>query len=422
MVRNWVWSKWIGWALIAGMYAVLWAYKKDPPYTLVVDETHYWTTALQFSREPLPGISLLRNYPELNTPLPFMTGGWIIHFFGENIRYLRLYNLALSLLIVSLFLGKNPRDLRYFLAALAGICIAPYFLYCSLYYYTDLTSLVGALLGIVFYQKNQHAGAAFCMALAVCARQYAVAFPAAIILYELLLSRTQKPVRLTSFPAILNDKYHLIWYGIPFAVLLGWWLFWGGLGPPAEMARQTYHLPKKGIAGFNVGFSLYSMACFGFYYALPEAVLFSGTPYFRFFRNKTVWAVILAGVLGALLWLFPVEQTRNAYFTIPFIDPLDRWLNETGFSFGGKQVVYGLLALICAIRFFTRRPDLSAVLVGTHVLMMGKTQIAWDKYVMPALVVLWLLNLLDTRRQLRRLLPASILSSRPGPEPVAAEQ
>lgn len=418
LANNQFFGRRVGLVLITGLYAVLCLYKREPPYTLVVDEIHYWSTTLLFSRQWLPDVELLRSYPELNTPLPFLLGGWIIQLFGESIRHLRAYNLLLSFLIVNLFLWLNPKGLRLLLPALAGVFLAPYFLYCSLYFYTDLTTVFWVLLGIVLYQGRQHFGASICLALAICSRQYAIAFPIAIIAHE-LLSVDWKGWRT---PDVWKEKNHLIGYGLAAASLLGWWVFWGSLGPPAEMARQNYGLPRKGIGGFNIGFSLYTMACFGFYYVIPEALFFLRNPYGRFVRNKPAYALLLVGVIGALLWNFPIQQTRTPYFAIPFIDPLDRWLNQAGLTFMLKQIVYGVLAFACAIRFFTTRPDLGAVLVGVHILMMSKTQIAWDKYVMPALVVLWFLTLYQPGRSPGWRSPTSRPLGKPAPRQTPAEE
>jgi hypothetical protein len=50
------------------------------------DEHHYLPTAVLFSTEPLPSLNLLQTYNELNTPIPFILGGWALRVFGEDIQ------------------------------------------------------------------------------------------------------------------------------------------------------------------------------------------------------------------------------------------------------------------------------------------------------------------------------------------------
>ena len=64
------------------------------------DEVHFWPTSLGFSHSLLPTLDQLRNYDELNTPLPFMLFGWLEYFFGLGIFAGRLLNMFLSFSIV----------------------------------------------------------------------------------------------------------------------------------------------------------------------------------------------------------------------------------------------------------------------------------------------------------------------------------
>ena len=64
------------------------------------DEGHFWQTSLTFSESLIPTIDDLKNYRELNTPLPFVIFGALEYLFHQGIFAGRLLNLILSLIIV----------------------------------------------------------------------------------------------------------------------------------------------------------------------------------------------------------------------------------------------------------------------------------------------------------------------------------
>lgn len=70
------------------IFALIFSYKKQFNFGLYQDEIHYYATALKFSEQALPSIELLKNFDELNTPIPFILGGWVINLFGEDVRLL----------------------------------------------------------------------------------------------------------------------------------------------------------------------------------------------------------------------------------------------------------------------------------------------------------------------------------------------
>jgi hypothetical protein len=61
--------------------------------------------------------------------------------------------------------------------------------------------------------------------------------------------------------------------------------------------------------------------------------------------------------------------------------------------FGGdffRMTLFYILALIACLRFLVM--NLESLFVLTNVLMMLKSHIAWDKYLLPLIVILWFLN------------------------------
>jgi hypothetical protein len=65
---------------------------------------------------------------------------------------------------------------------------------------------------------------------------------------------------------------------------------------------------------------------------------------------------------------------------------LDRFLHLFCNDAARIIILYGL-ALLATIRFLKIGPDF--FLVWTNVLLMAKAHIAWDKYTLPLIVVLW---------------------------------
>jgi len=61
--------------------------------------------------------------------------------------------------------------------------------------------------------------------------------------------------------------------------------------------------------------------------------------------------------------------------------------------FGGdffRMTLFYILALIACLRFFAI--NLESLLVLSNALMMLKSHVAWDKYLLPLIVILWFLN------------------------------
>ena len=85
---------------ITAIYIVLmfWLDFLQGPYWY--DEQTFWNTSLTFSDRLIPRIEDLRDYTELNTPLPFIIFGALEYLFDRGIFTGRLLNLILSLIIV----------------------------------------------------------------------------------------------------------------------------------------------------------------------------------------------------------------------------------------------------------------------------------------------------------------------------------
>ncbi|MCU0467057.1 MAG: Dol-P-Glc:Glc(2)Man(9)GlcNAc(2)-PP-Dol alpha-1,2-glucosyltransferase [Arcicella sp.] len=371
-------------------FIVILIYKDFFSEKVYQDETHFFNTAILFSKEPIPSLNLLKTYPELNTPLPFMIGGWSINILGENIIPLRWMCFLLSFLILNLFIwvagNRNPHKIWW---CLLGLWLFPSYYLCTTYFYTDMFALSVLLGGMIAYLKRRHWLSAILFSISICSRQYAVAFPLAILAFEAfeILKKYQ------NINGLLNDifrKIPLFWYVLPVVTLLFWGVLWGGFAPPEEMARQYY----DSLASYKFGFVLYVSAITAVYFVIPEMVLGKKiTYYWQFPQKSPALFTIFLLVIGLIVYFSPAKQTYNPYFTWPYMGYVDQGLSVMGFSYHLKQIIFGLLMLISLMRFISPSMTLISWVFIVNTLLLGKAQLSWDKYSLPTMMVLWFLVL-----------------------------
>ncbi|GAB4013850.1 hypothetical protein GCM10028808_34430 [Spirosoma migulaei] len=364
------------------------------PVFLYSDETHFFKTTLQFAREPIPSARLLQTYSEVITPLAFIIGGWICRLFDPTIQTLRLYNVALSFLLLTTLLWLNPGPARRFWIVVAGLAISQYYYYCSVYFYTDMTAVAFVMVGLIAYLKRIHWLSGVCLALAISTRQYMVVFPLAILGFELVQAYKQSSHE-TRVGYLIRYLRFSRWYVAALLTLVGWILFWNGLGPSAEIARQEYDRTQYNLL-YSPGFVMYAAACIGAYYVIPEFLI---RPHLSFYSDyvKRQPALVLTWLLlicAIIVW-FPARQTYNDYFKVAELGLLDRLVMSVGFNNVSKQIVFGGLMLLTVLRFARFKSGLAGWIAFMNILMLGKAYVAWDKYLLPTITALWFLTLFD---------------------------
>ncbi len=171
--------------------------------------------------------------------------------------------------------------------------------------------------------------------------------------------------------------------------LVAWICFFGGLGPKGAISRAD--ISALAVDHFFVAQALYFLACIGVYYCLPEAILFGVTS----LRSPELWAgwripSALALLLAAAFIAFPPLQ-NIAEFAVPTMGYLDiaaRWVLDDY----SRILLFYIFALWTVVRFATARNPLPVWLLSVNALVMIKAPIAWDKYALPLICVLWLLR------------------------------
>ena len=124
--------------LIVVIYTVLFFVADQlhgPPWA---DEQSFYETSQQFSHQLIPSLDQLKNYSELNTPLPFIIYGQIEYLFHGGLFAGRLFSYLISISI-AIYIGWPGQGKHRFtpILALTGFFLHPYFLWFSTRYYTQ---------------------------------------------------------------------------------------------------------------------------------------------------------------------------------------------------------------------------------------------------------------------------------------------
>lgn len=340
------------------------------------DEPHFWETSLRFSKSLIPSIDSLRDYQELNTPLPFVIFGILEYLFHQGIFAARLLNLILSLTIVFI-IGWPSRDKgSKAVLSIIGLFACPYFLFCSVNLVTDTIAYFFVLLGFMAYIRDRQILSGIAFILAISSRQYMLAFPVAIAVYEFIIAFT-KNNNTRQFD--LATHWRWIAPSIASLSIFGWIYLFGGLAPSTgiqEMAptiqKSTWFLmPNRAI---------YFLAFTSIFMVIPEFIFFQ--PLARIEKLKQQWREILFIAVGWLLYciIFPPTTSSEGMFSIV--------LNFLHYEIL-KIALFYILSLIALIRF--SQPNLMFLCILFNCIILMKAH-NWSKYVLPMSVVFWYLK------------------------------
>ncbi|MCE7068343.1 hypothetical protein [Dyadobacter sp. CY326] len=378
---------------LALLFIVIFLVKDRFTMGLYQDEFHYLPTAVLFSSEPIPSINLLTSYNELNTPIPFILGGWVLRVFGEDIQHLRLLTFFTSFCLLMLFVWFSPEKTKRFYLCLGGLLLFPNYYLCSVYYYTDIFAMLFVLAGIVAYLRNAHWISLLSLVAAVACRQYMLAFPAAIAAFEIFkhLKWSKNPGVILK--SIFADKTW-IYYFLAVLSIVPWVILWHGPAPAPVMAEQHYDSDK--LVQYNFGYLMYASVVVAVYYILPEMLITSRFSHFLDYpkRNPKLFIAFLVIIAGIIVF-FPAKQAYNPYFTWPYLGYFDQLLMTIGVTGILKQIVFGILMLVTLVRFVSPNFTLSTWMFLLNILLLGKAQLSWDKYSLPMIMALWFLAMYD---------------------------
>ncbi|MBL8886872.1 MAG: hypothetical protein JNK16_09440 [Phycisphaerales bacterium] len=362
------------------------------------DEAHYWPNARYLTSDGFPSLEKLRTYSELCTPLSLMLFGWADRLTGGGLPAARYASLGAvcATLVLFVLLARGP-DRRVLPAALCLLAF-PYFLGVGIHIYPDSFAILFTLLGLALFQRDRPWFGAIFFALAISSRQYMVAFPVGLALWEIAELNRLKPAN-DRVRAILSSPKVIA--GVSGGlVLVSWIVFWGGFGPPGEVKRQAVSTAQNSIL-FYPQYSLYGLACLGLYFVLPRWVIFDRTLHLR--AAVSVRSIALVAAVAICFWFFPPQD--NFHYEIDNMGYFDRMIRgAVGAHSTARLIILGAFAWLAAMAFCRR--SLASALVLVHLLMLAKAHIAWDKYELPMLVCLWFL-LADERIAVLSAVPRS---------------
>lgn len=347
------------------------------------DETHYWPNAQYLTSDGFPSLEKLRTYSELCTPLSLILFGWADRLTGGGLPAARYFSLSAvcATLVLFVLLARGP-DRRVLPAALCLLAF-PYFLGVGIHIYPDSFAILFTLIGLALFQRDLPWIGAIFFALAISCRQYMVAFPVGLALWQITELIRLKPANERMRAIITSPKVIAGFSGG--LVLASWIVFWGGFGPPGEVRRQAVSTAQTAIL-FYPQYALYGLACLGLYYVLPRWVIFDRRLHWRTAFSARALALLCA--VAACFWYFPPQD--NFHYEIENMGYFDRMIRATvGADSTSRLLILGAFGWIASMAFCRR--SLVSTLVLVHLIILAKAHIAWDKYELPMLVCLWFL-------------------------------
>ncbi len=345
-------------------YLAIFYYFGGLNFELAKDELHFWPTVLEFSKSYNPSLETLRNYNELNTPLPFYLFGIIEKVTQAGPQAGRILNFLVSFVIIILIVAnKGTKPLLFGI----GLISFPYFLGTSIFLYTDIVCSIFVLTGYLAYKKNKPFIAMVLFVLAIASRQYMVAFPVGILAALVFSRKKDLPLFIAMSLATLS--------------IIPWMLLWGDFAPPAAITAQN--LANTSVLHVFPDHSLYFMSCLGFYFVIIEYFFKNGFQIPRLGSLKRILLILV--ITGAFFVVFP--PLGNINYEIPTMGYLDK-VCRIFLSDNMRMFVFFVLAALAVLRFSSNTPE--TWLFWANVGIMAKAHIGWDKYILPLLVCLWL--------------------------------
>ncbi|MBD2260608.1 hypothetical protein [Pseudanabaena sp. FACHB-2040] len=341
---------------------------QDP---LWADEQTFLATSESFSNRLIPSLEQLRSYQELNTPLPFIIYGQVIYFFKGAPFTARLLNLLLSIVIAALIGWPKSRKRFESILSLMGLFLFPYFLWFSTRFYTDIFAVFFTLLGVFFYRQKNHVASGVMFLLGIASRQFILAFPLATAAHELLIAIREKRRPSLSFflPSIAALS------------IVGWVLFFGGLAPQTALSVRNVPAVQQSLWALTPESGLYFLAVIGFFYVIPESLLFR-----QHFAEQPLWSkknlLIAAGLMTAFILSPNLVFAKGVVWKISSFLPIG-WL---------KLAFLYVMALLPCLRF--SRISFPFLILFFNLLIMMKA-FPWDKYALPIIVIFWYLKSKD---------------------------
>ncbi|MDB5554965.1 MAG: hypothetical protein JWL86_4949 [Rhizobium sp.] len=260
--------------------------------------------------------------------------------------------------------------------AMLGLLFFPYFWYLAPLLYTDATAVFFAVAGFALGLRGRNWAAGALFVLGIACRQYIVAFPLAIVAFRYIQARSLRAaVARETFPLLLSIFSLLIWYR-----------FFGGAGPKvaidAQAIRAGHIYPNHAV---------YFLTTVGVYFVVVEAIIFRSLK-----ASVSATQCVIAVSVAVLFLLFPpLVNVNTVTDTMGYLDKAVRLLLPDSM----RMIVFLMLAIATCLRFSPF--SLAGLVVYANAALMLFAHVAWDKYALPAIAVLWLLSSFGDLRDVR---------------------
>lgn len=278
------------------------------------DERHIIETIKLFTENF--SFNTIIDYPEVTPPFFFMFYALWGKIFGTSIESLRIFTLIISFiawqLLFYLFQLFVKKEFHALLLSLL-VVVNPYFFGTSVFVFTDMLTILLSLSAIISFIKNKTILFIVFATLAILCRQYAAIIPAAVILYSLLIYKSDEK----------SGRKFILSSIITFLPLLLLFVLWKNISPAS--GTEKWIIPNSAL--FNLDY-LNTYLTFSVIYIFPLVIVF-------FRKIKPNYKSILFALgFTFLLSFFPVKPSIA---TLNFTD-----YKTVGFVHQGLVKIVGL--------------------------------------------------------------------------------